>query len=81
MRLSLDWSSAYARNCLPRFNAWLEGVRRLIDYQDPAYAGLYLDRLIALDSEVPGRSPACCAKLRDTLRSGCHMKTRYVSQT
>lgn len=23
----------------------LEGVRRLIDYQDPAYAGLYLDRL------------------------------------
>lgn len=23
----------------------LEGVRRLVDYQDPAYAGLYLDRL------------------------------------
>jgi indolepyruvate ferredoxin oxidoreductase, beta subunit len=23
----------------------IEGVRRLIDYQDPAYAGLYLDRL------------------------------------
>jgi indolepyruvate ferredoxin oxidoreductase beta subunit len=23
----------------------LEGVRRLIDYQDPAYAGLYLDRM------------------------------------
>lgn len=29
------------------FNA-TEGVRRLIDYQDPAYAGLYLDRLEAL---------------------------------
>lgn len=25
-----------------------EGVRRLIDYQDPAYAGLYLDRLEAV---------------------------------
>jgi indolepyruvate ferredoxin oxidoreductase beta subunit len=25
-----------------------EGVRRLIDYQDPAYAGLYLDRLAPL---------------------------------
>ncbi|MGZ5241836.1 MAG: indolepyruvate oxidoreductase subunit beta family protein [Caldimonas sp.] len=25
-----------------------EGVRRLIDYQDPAYAGLYLDRVAAL---------------------------------
>ncbi|AEG92478.1 conserved hypothetical protein [Ramlibacter tataouinensis TTB310] len=25
-----------------------EGVRRLIDYQDPAYAGLYLDRLDAV---------------------------------
>jgi len=26
----------------------LEGVRRLIDYQDPAYAGLYLDRMAAV---------------------------------
>jgi indolepyruvate ferredoxin oxidoreductase beta subunit len=26
----------------------VEGVRRLIDYQDPAYAGLYLDRLARL---------------------------------
>jgi len=26
----------------------LEGVRRLIDYQDPAYAGVYLDRLAAV---------------------------------
>ncbi|WP_426399016.1 indolepyruvate oxidoreductase subunit beta family protein [Ralstonia sp. R-29] len=31
----------------------IEGVRRLIDYQDPDYAGLYLDRLDAL-SVVPG---------------------------
>ena len=30
----------------------LEGVRRLIDYQDPAYAGLYLDRMQALGSET-----------------------------
>jgi indolepyruvate ferredoxin oxidoreductase beta subunit len=26
----------------------LEGVRRLIDYQDPEYAGLYLDRMAAI---------------------------------
>ena len=26
----------------------VEGVRRLVDYQDPAYAGLYLDRLAAI---------------------------------
>ncbi len=26
----------------------LEGVRRLIDYQDPPYAGLYLDRLVPI---------------------------------
>jgi indolepyruvate ferredoxin oxidoreductase, beta subunit len=26
----------------------LEGVRRLVDYQDPAYAALYLDRMAAL---------------------------------
>jgi indolepyruvate ferredoxin oxidoreductase beta subunit len=28
----------------------IEGARRLIDYQDPAYAGLYLDRLARLAS-------------------------------
>lgn len=33
----------------------IEGVRRLIDYQDPEYAGLYLDRLDAL-AAVPGGS-------------------------
>lgn len=32
----------------------IEGVRRLIDYQDPAYAGLYLDRLGALRRSVAG---------------------------
>ena len=26
----------------------IEALRRLVDYQDPAYAGLYLDRLVAL---------------------------------
>jgi indolepyruvate ferredoxin oxidoreductase, beta subunit len=29
----------------------LEGVRRLMDYQDAAYAGLYLDRLDSLDGD------------------------------
>ncbi len=28
----------------------IEGVRRLIDYQDPAYANLYLDRLVPVKS-------------------------------
>jgi indolepyruvate ferredoxin oxidoreductase, beta subunit len=28
-----------------------EGIRRLVDYQDPAYGGLYLDRLAALQAE------------------------------
>ncbi|MCP3710808.1 indolepyruvate oxidoreductase subunit beta family protein [Paraburkholderia sp. CNPSo 3274] len=31
----------------------LEGVRRLIDYQDPAYASLYLDRLAMLRAALP----------------------------
>lgn len=31
----------------------LEGVRRLIDYQDPAYANLYLDRMAAV-AALPG---------------------------
>ena len=31
----------------------LEGVRRLIDYQDPAYAALYLDRMAAITT-LPG---------------------------
>ncbi|MCE4548169.1 MULTISPECIES: indolepyruvate oxidoreductase subunit beta family protein [unclassified Caballeronia] len=43
----------------------LEGVRRLIDYQDPAYARLYLDRLVALVSAVPAQEVAL---LRETAR-------------
>lgn len=34
----------------------LEGVRRLIDYQDPAYACLYLDRLAALRDAFPAEA-------------------------
>ena len=34
-----------------------EGVRRLIDYQDPAYAGLYLDRLAKI-AALAGAEPA-----------------------
>ncbi len=37
----------------------LEGARRAIDYQDPAYAGLYLDRVervAALDAQFAGRA-------------------------
>ncbi|HZH05208.1 MAG TPA: indolepyruvate oxidoreductase subunit beta family protein [Lautropia sp.] len=43
----------------------LEGVRRLIDYQDPAYAALYLDRMAmvsALPADAGGRL------LRETAR-------------
>jgi indolepyruvate ferredoxin oxidoreductase beta subunit len=32
----------------------IEGVRRLCDYQDPAYAGLYLDRLARIRALDPG---------------------------
>lgn len=32
----------------------LEGLRRSVDYQDPAYAGLYLDRLDKLAALSPG---------------------------
>ncbi|MFT4246929.1 MAG: indolepyruvate oxidoreductase subunit beta family protein [Pseudomonas sp.] len=35
----------------------IEGVRRLIDYQDPGYAGLYLDRLDALAAAPGGGQP------------------------
>ncbi len=36
----------------------IEGVRRLIDYQDPDYAALYLDRLGALVARQPAGSAA-----------------------
>lgn len=42
-----------------------EGVRRLIDYQDPAYAALYLDRLAEVQA-LPGDGTG--ALLRDTAR-------------
>ncbi|WP_233869470.1 indolepyruvate oxidoreductase subunit beta family protein [Paraburkholderia adhaesiva] len=43
----------------------LEGVRRLIDYQDPDYAALYLNRLADLRRARPG---ADTALLRETAR-------------
>jgi indolepyruvate ferredoxin oxidoreductase beta subunit len=43
----------------------LEGVRRLIDYQDPAYARLYLNRLIELGGGLPA---AEATLLRETAR-------------
>ncbi|RQH02783.1 indolepyruvate oxidoreductase subunit beta family protein [Paraburkholderia dinghuensis] len=43
----------------------IEGVRRLIDYQDPAYAVLYLDRLADLRRAQPR---ADSALLRETAR-------------
>ena len=39
----------------PAQDLLLEGVRRLIDYQDPAYASLYLDRM----------APICALRCRD----------------
>jgi len=35
----------------------LEGLRRLVDYQDPAYAALYLDRLDAVRAAPGGSDP------------------------
>lgn len=42
----------------------IEGVRRLIDYQDPNYAGLYLDRLDRIKVHAQGAG----ALLRETAR-------------
>ncbi|WP_309964744.1 indolepyruvate oxidoreductase subunit beta family protein [Variovorax guangxiensis] len=43
----------------------IEGIRRLIDYQDPAYASLYLDRMASLAAQ-PGGDDA--EVLRETAR-------------
>jgi indolepyruvate ferredoxin oxidoreductase beta subunit len=43
----------------------IEGVRRLIDYQDPAYAAFYLDRLARLRGTLP---EASVTLLRETAR-------------
>ena len=43
----------------------LEGIRRLVDYQDPAYARLYLDRLDDLAAKPGGRDTEL---LRETAR-------------
>ena len=42
-----------------------EGIRRLIDYQDTAYAALYLDRLVTLQAD---RGVATAELLRETAR-------------
>jgi indolepyruvate ferredoxin oxidoreductase beta subunit len=60
-----------------------EGVRRLLDYQDPAYAALYLDRIEALarrrsDNELIGetaRHLALWMSYEDTIRVA-DLKTR-----
>jgi indolepyruvate ferredoxin oxidoreductase beta subunit len=43
----------------------IEGVRRLIDYQDPAYAAFYLDRLCLMREALPADDTAL---LRETAR-------------
>ena len=40
----------------------LEGLRRTIDWQDPAYARLYLDRLARLQAAAPGAEPLLLAE-------------------
>ncbi len=59
-----------------------EGVRRLLDYQDTAYAGLYLDRIDAIArhgdaalSEAVGRHLALWMSYEDTVRVA-DLKTR-----
>jgi indolepyruvate ferredoxin oxidoreductase beta subunit len=49
----------------PAHHFLLEGVRRLIDYQDPAYAGLYLDRMAAV-AQLPAGDDG--RLLRETAR-------------
>ncbi|MBV8619460.1 MAG: indolepyruvate oxidoreductase subunit beta family protein [Curvibacter sp.] len=65
----------------------IEGLRRLIDYQDPAYAGLYLDRLQTLaGTDAQDRGPwlgeaarhlALWMSFEDTLRVA-DLKTRQT---
>ena len=40
----------------------LEGLRRTIDWQDPAYAALYLERLTKLQAAAPGAEPRLLAE-------------------
>ncbi len=40
----------------------LEGIRRTIDWQDPAYATLYLDRLARVQAAAPGADPRLVAE-------------------
>lgn len=54
------------RDCpAPAQHLLLEGVRRLIDYQDVEYAGLYLDRIAAI-AALPGNDDG--RLLRETAR-------------
>jgi len=60
----------------------VEGVRRLVDYQDPAYAGLYLDRLARLPAHTEpqllqetARHLALWMSYEDTVRVA-ELKTR-----
>ena len=46
----------------------IEGLRRLIDYQDPAYAALYLQRLAAVQAIERGRDAASTALTQATAR-------------
>jgi indolepyruvate ferredoxin oxidoreductase beta subunit len=72
--------AAFPRSARPLL---LEGVRRLVDYQDPAYAGLYLDRMagvVALPDDgrlarETARHLALWMSYEDTIRVA-QLKTR-----
>ena len=51
-----------------------EGMRRLADYQDRAYAALYLDRLDTV-SQARALRPSCCARRRGISRCACRSRT------
>ena len=54
-----------------------EGVRRLVAYQDLAYARLYLDRLepSPRPTRAPVRMARCSPKRRGTWRCACRSRT------
>ena len=49
-------------------NIVLEGLRRLVDYQDPAYAALYLERLGAVRASANGSDADSTLLMQETAR-------------
>ncbi|SEJ88617.1 indolepyruvate oxidoreductase subunit beta family protein [Paraburkholderia diazotrophica] len=56
-----------------------EGVRRLVDYQGPAYAALYLDRLVRLRTALVANSSATTVEATTLLRETARHLALWMS--